>query len=141
MLEVEVRMVAEHHPDRRIQDLGRHAVTVLIGEPRVRIPAAAMEILEPRAEHREVLRALPGSRDEPHGDRLVEAVDDEEVTALRIVHHVRRAVAKALVDPIDVGAGRLGDVRVGGDDRLRHAQRLPARRTVPGLAPVGSPSR
>ena len=56
VLEVEVRMVAQHHADRRVQDLRGHAVAILIGQPRVRIPAAPMEILEPDAEHRSAPR-------------------------------------------------------------------------------------
>src|SRR5204862_4738105 len=113
---------------------------LLIGEARVRVPAPAMQLLETGAEDRQIFRALAGGSDEAHRDRLVEAVDDVEIAALRIVDHVRRAIAEARVDPLDVRAGRLGDVRVRGDDRLRHAQRLPLRSTVPGRAPVGSPS-
>jgi hypothetical protein len=115
-------MVAQHHADRRVQDLGRHAVAILIGQPRVRIPAATVELIEPGAEHGELLRTLAGGGHEPHRNRLREPLDDEEIAALRIVHHVRRAIAESRLDPIEVRVRRLGDVRVGGDDRLRHGE-------------------
>jgi hypothetical protein len=120
VLEVEVRMVAQHHADGRVQDLRRHAIAILIGQPRVRIPAAAMELLEPGAEHGQLLGTLPGRGHQPHRDGLRKPLDDEEITALRITHDVRRTVAEFRVDPVDVRVRRLGDVRVGGDDRLRH---------------------
>src|SRR5262249_31390849 len=44
----------------------------------------------------------------------------EEVAALGVAHEVGRPVAEAPVDPVDVGARRLGDVRIRGDDRLGH---------------------
>ena len=124
VLEVEVGMVAEHHADGRVEDLGRHAVALLIGEPRLGIPAAAVHVLEAGAEHRQLLGALAGGGDEAHRDRLVDALDDEEVAALRVADDVGRAVLKRRVDPVDVRVRRLGDVRVGGDDRFRHRRLL-----------------
>ena len=124
VLEVEVRMIAQHHADGRVEDLRGHAVAILIDQPRVRIPAAAMELLEPDAEHGQVLGPLPGRGHETHRNGLREPLDDEEIAALRIAHDVRRAIAELRVDPVDVGVGRLGDVRVGGDDRFRHDELL-----------------
>src|SRR5690242_6212704 len=46
LLVVEVAVVADRHPDRRVENLGVDAVPFLIGEPRLGIPAAAMELLE-----------------------------------------------------------------------------------------------
>jgi hypothetical protein len=91
VLEVEVRMVAQHHADRRVQDLRGHAVAILIGEPRVRIPAAPMEILEPDAEHGQLLGTLAGRGTRPIGIGFESPVDDEEIAALRVTHDVRRA--------------------------------------------------
>ena len=88
------------------------------------VPAAAMELLEPDAEHGQLLGPLAGRGHEPHRDRLREPLDDEEVAPLRIVHDVRRAIAELRVDPVDVRVRRLRDVRVGGDDRLGHGAPL-----------------
>src|SRR5262249_39921976 len=121
VLEVEVRMIAQHHADARVEDLRRHAITILIGQARVWIPAAAMELLEPGAEHRQLLGALAGRRHEPHRDRLVQPLDDEEVSALFITDDVGRAIAELRVDPGDVRVGRLCDVRGGRDDWVGHA--------------------
>ena len=41
-------MVAERHADRRIDDLTGDSVAVLVGQTRIGIPAAAMEILDSR---------------------------------------------------------------------------------------------
>ncbi len=49
LLVVEVRVVAEHHADGRVDDLGGDAVAILVGEARVGIPAAAVQVLEAHA--------------------------------------------------------------------------------------------
>ena len=46
VLVVDVGVVAQHHADRRVDDLGGDAVEVLVGEARHRIPAAAPQVLE-----------------------------------------------------------------------------------------------
>src|SRR5439155_13794850 len=102
--------------DRGIEDLGADTVAVLVAQPRVGIPAAAVHVLEADIVHRQLLGLLAGGGDEPHGDGLVEAVDHEHVAALGVAHEPRRAVLEAPVDAVDVGARRLGDVGVGGDD-------------------------
>jgi hypothetical protein len=43
-------VVAEHHADRRIEDLGRHAVAVLIGRAQRRVPAARVPVVEAAGE-------------------------------------------------------------------------------------------
>ena len=120
VLVVEVRVIAEHHPDGRIEDLRADPVHVLLAEPRLGIEAARVHVLHPGAEHPELLGGLARGGDEPHRDGLVHAVDDEEVAALGVAHDVGRPVAKAPVDAVDVRARRLGDVRIRRDDRLGH---------------------
>lgn len=73
-------MVAEHHADGRVQDFRRDAVAILIRQAGVRIPAAPMQVLEPDAEHRQILGVLARRRNQPHRDRLREPLDDEEVS-------------------------------------------------------------
>src|SRR5262249_12350316 len=110
----------EHHADGRIQDLRAHAITVLVAQARCRVPATAVQVLEAGTEHRQLLGLLAGGGDEPHGDGLVEPVDDEHVAAFGVADQLLRAVLEAPVDAVDVGAGRFRDVRVGGDDRRGH---------------------
>ena len=131
VLVVEIRVIAEHHPDGRIEDLGADPVHVLLAEPRLGIEAARVHVLHPGAEHPELLGGLAGGGDEPHRDGLVHSVDDEEVAALGIAHDVGRPVAEAPVDAVDIRARRLGDVRIRGDDRLGHARTL---HVAPGSA-------
>src|SRR5882724_1257984 len=122
LLVVEVAVVADRHADRRVDDLGRDAVPLLVGEPRLGIPAAAVELLEAR----------------PHEpDRYLEALDDEHVARALDVLEVRGAVAVRGVDVVDVRVRRLGHVRVGRDDRVTHDAR-PPRSTRPGSGPSAS---
>src|SRR3546814_13731274 len=46
LLEIEVVDVAEHHADRRVDDLGGDAVAVLLGESSSRVPASPVELFE-----------------------------------------------------------------------------------------------
>ncbi len=117
LLVVEVGVVADHHADGRVDHLGADAVARLVREPGLGVPAAAVQVLEAGPEHGELRRRLTRRGDEPHRDGLVEAVDDEEIAALGVVHESGSPVPEARVDPGGVGVGRLGDVRVGGDDR------------------------
>ena len=77
LLVVEVGMVADQHADRGIDDLGGHAVLVLVGEPRRGIPAAAVQILEFRAPYADVLGRHAGGGDQAHRHRRLHAVDDD----------------------------------------------------------------
>jgi hypothetical protein len=113
-------VVAEQHAHRRVEDLRGHAVALLVGHPRVRVPAAAVQVLEAGAERPQLLRRASGGSDQPHGDRPVEALDHEDVAALVVAHHPRRAVEEAPIDAVDVRPGRLGHVGVGGDDGCAH---------------------
>jgi hypothetical protein len=124
LLEIDVGMVAEHHADRRVEHLGRDAVALLVREARRRVPAATVHVVKARAELRQLLRRLARGGDQAHRDRLVDALDDEEIPALRIPDHVQRAVPEARLDPRRIGVRRLRDVRVGGDDRFRHGRLL-----------------
>ena len=103
---------AMRSPEEGIEDLRADAVAILVGEPRVGIPAATMHVLELHARDRELLRTLPGRRKQAHHDRPLHAIDDEHVALVR-VDHVRRGVFVLVVDTIHVRAGRLGNVRIG----------------------------
>ena len=60
---------------------------------------------------------LPAAATRPIGTGLLMPVDDEDVAhPLAAVDEPGRDVAPLGVDVIDIRAGRLGDVRVGGDD-------------------------
>src|SRR5690606_21380918 len=74
-LEGEILMVAECHADRRIDDLTGNSVAVLVGQPRIRIPAAAMEVLELDPERRELGGALACCRNQAHRDGLAQTLD------------------------------------------------------------------
>src|SRR5437016_656234 len=82
---------------------------------RLRIPSAAMQLLEPGAAQTELLGRLAGGGHEAHRHRLLHPVDDEDVAHLGMALHARRLVAPRRIDVIDVGIGRLRDVGVGGD--------------------------
>ena len=66
-------MVAEHHADGRVDDLGGDAVAVLVGDARVGIPAAAVQLLEAHAGDADLLGGLAGRRDQAHRHRLRQA--------------------------------------------------------------------
>src|SRR5262249_45445044 len=97
---------------------------LLVREPRFRVPATAVQLLVPGTEHGQLLSALSGRGYEPHGNRLREPVDHEQIAARGIADDVRRPVLEARVDPGGIGVRRLGDVGVRGNDRLRHRRLL-----------------
>ena len=121
LLVVEVGMVADQHADRRIDDLGGHAVLVLVGKPRRGIPAAAVQVLEFRAPYADVLGRHAGGGDQAHRHRRLHAVDEVDVAHAFLVDDVRRLLAPRRVDVVDVAVGRLGDVGVGGNRAPVHA--------------------
>jgi len=137
LLVVEVAVVADRHPDRRVDHLGGDAVAGLVGDARFGVPAAAVEVLEARAHQADLLRRLAGSRDDAEGDRRLHPFDHEDVAHALDVLDVRRAVAELRVDVVDEGVRRLGHVRVGRDDRVGH-RACPPRSTRPGSGPSGS---
>ena len=110
LLVVEVGMIAEHHADGRIDDFRRDAVALLVGHARLGIPSAAMQVLELDAEHGELLGALAGGGGQADRDRAAHPVDHEDVAEFFVAYHPRRDVFELVIDPIDVSAGRLGDV-------------------------------
>ena len=109
-LVVEVLVVAQQHAHRRIYHFGRDAVAILIEQTRVRIPTAAMQILELDAGLGDLVRQFAGGRHEPEMNRPVHAVDDEHVAVVVRRDDVRRAVAKRAIDVLRVRIGMLGDV-------------------------------
>jgi hypothetical protein len=120
LLVLEVGVVAEHHADGRIEDLGAHTVAVLVGQAGIGIPPALVHVLEAGVEHRQLLGSLAGGGDQAHRDGALQALDHEQVAAGGVAHHARRPVAEPRVDPLEVRVRRLGDVRIGGDDFRRH---------------------
>ncbi len=119
-LVVEVAMVTQHHPDGGIDDLGGDAVAILVGHPRVGIPSAAMHLLEFAATDFEILGIAAGRGGKPDIHRTREILDDKHVAELVVADHARRGIFIFGIDPIDVGPGGLGDMRIGGDNRLLH---------------------
>jgi hypothetical protein len=69
----------------------------------------------------DLLGGLAGRCQQAHGNGRADAVDHEDIAHLVVVLHARRPVLVLLVDAVHVGAGRLGDVGVGGEDGLVHA--------------------
>ena len=69
VLEVDVAVVAQHHADRRVDDLGGHAVAVLVGEAGRRVPAAAVQVLELVAGLADLLGRLAGGGRRAEDDR------------------------------------------------------------------------
>jgi hypothetical protein len=120
VLVVEVLVIAEDHSDRRVDDLTAHAVAILVGDARVRVPTAAVEFLELHAEDRDLLGLLAGGGNEAERHRRLHARDHEEIAALVVGGEIRRSVAVLGVDPVDIGVGGLGDVRVGRHDGPCH---------------------
>ena len=91
-------MVAQHHADGRVDDLGGDTVAILVGQPCDRIPAAAMQFFEFHAGFGDVFRLLARGGDEAKCDRPVHAVDDEHVAVVLGGDDVRRPVAERAVD-------------------------------------------
>ena len=91
VLVVEVLVVAEHHADRRVDDLAGHAVAVLLGRrasgsqpPRCRSSKSTPSTVISSA-------GLPAAATRPIGTGLRHAGDDEQVAGLVVVVHVRGA--------------------------------------------------
>ncbi len=111
---VGVRMVAENHADAGVDDLGRHAVAILIGHPRFGVPRAAMKLAELRHPRRtrEFLSGFAGRRNQAHRDRVFHTLNDIGIATLVVPYDAGRGVLIFLVDTVDIGLGRLHDVRV-----------------------------
>ena len=60
----------------------------------------------------EFLRGLAGSGDEAHRNGVFHAFDDVGIATLVVPDDARRSVLIFLVDTVDIGLGRLHDVRV-----------------------------
>ena len=94
VLVVDVGVVAEHHADRRVDDLGGDAVGVLVGEARDRIPTAAPEVVEALVDVEAHLFGRPaGGGDEPERHEALAVVDQHHVAEHVVVVQARRAVA------------------------------------------------
>jgi hypothetical protein len=119
-------VVADHHPDRRVDDLGRDAVADLVGDACGGVPARPVDVAEEDTRLGQLLGRLAGCRDEPDGDRVLHPRHHEEVATLVIGDHVRRLIPVCRIDVRAVAVGRFGDVRIGADDRVleRHGDPL-----------------
>ena len=105
-------------PDGRVDDLAAHAVAVLVGQAGVGVPAAPVQLVEVHAQHGDLLGRLARRGHQAHGHRA-SAIPGitKQVAGLVVVAQVRGPVAERRVDVVDVAVRRLGDVRVGREDR------------------------
>ena len=104
-------VVAEQHPDRRVDHLRDHAVGVLVRETRDGIPAAAPQLLESLAAVEPHLFGRTARRgDEPERHQALAVVDEHDVAEYVVVVQARRAVAERGIDAVEVGARRLRHV-------------------------------
>src|SRR5947208_7442268 len=148
-LVVEVLVVADLHADGGVQHLGRDAVAQLVGEAGFRVPAAAVQAFEPHSGDPDLFRRLARRRHQAHRHRRLHPGDDEQVADV-FAHELemRSLIAPLGVDAVDVGVGRLGDVRIGGDHgkvhdldrRPRRSRALRERATAPDQRIAGSTS-
>ena len=111
VLVVGVVDAADQHADGGIDQFAGEPVTVLVGQPRLGVPPAAMQRGEPVALRLDVLGPLArggqGVEADPAGDTL----DLIFFTAGRwILDDDRSAIAKRGVDVVDVAVGRLDDM-------------------------------
>src|SRR5581483_1648629 len=93
-------------------DLALDPVAILVGHPRLAVPATAVEFLEGGGVHSHFPRIASGRGHAAHGDLHLHAVDHEHVAAGGAPLHVRGDVAVLGVDVVDVAVGRLGDVGI-----------------------------
>jgi hypothetical protein len=84
------------------------------------IPSAFVHLVELRADSSQLARVLARGSGQRDVDRTRKVLDDEHVAELVVVNHVRCRILILVIDSIDVSVGRLGDMRVGGDDWLLH---------------------
>ncbi len=124
LLVIEVTMVAEDHPDRRVNDLGGDAIAILIGHARVGIPSAAMHLLELCANRLELAGVFASRCRQRDVDRAWKILDQKNVAELLVMNHVRGGVFVLRVDPVHVGTGRFGDMGIGGDNWFLHRLNL-----------------
>ena len=139
-LEVDVGVVADHHPDRRVDDLGRHAVADLVGDARRWRPSPERWISSNSTPDSVSSSAgLPAAATRPMAIGFFIPGTTNRSPRLSSRDHVRRLVAERRVDVGRVAVRRLGDVRVGADDRVleRHGDPLIVPPTVRRCAGPG----
>ena len=110
---IAVGVVTEHHAESRIDYLCGDPVAILIEQPRLGIPAAAMKIVEgPRRIGqlfgREARRRRQGDRDLSR-----QSVDQVDAATILVHPELRCLVAPFRLEIIAVAARRFGNVRVG----------------------------
>ena len=121
LLVVDVGVVAQEHPDRRVEHLGLDAVAVLLGQPGHRIPAARVQLVPADIDVRaDLVPAAAGGGHHAVRDHRAPVVDRHGRA-----HHVvrdrdRRPVAVGRIDERQVAVAGLGDVGVGGDGGEGH---------------------
>ena len=95
LLVVGVGVVAQKHPDRRVQHLGCHAILVLLDQPRPGVMAARVQALPTHVVRDvEVVRRLPGGGQEPQRHTRSAVVDIHHRAELLVGHPHRGAVAE-----------------------------------------------
>ena len=121
LLVVEVVVVAEHHADGRVDDLGGDAVAVLVGHAAPRDPsrrgAARRTSRRARGSPRPACR--PRRRGPSAPGVFMPSMTNTSPTPSPPSTICGALSRHAGVDVVDVGVRRLGDVRVGRDDRIR----------------------
>ena len=117
VLVVDVGVVAQQHADRRVDDLGRDAVAVLVAEPRAPDPsrrdAARRTACRCRAGLRRSGRPAAATSQNGTSDCPLSI----SITSPSVSSWCRRGARSryARIDAVEVGVGRFGDVRVGRD--------------------------
>jgi hypothetical protein len=79
-----------------------------------------MELVPYRSLRGQLLRSLPGCRDECQGNGLFTPFDPENVPSPFIMDHDWSAVFKFFINARNICLGGLSDMTVGRDNRLEH---------------------
>ena len=121
LLVVRVGMVAEQHPDRRVEHLDGHPVEVLLDQSGGRIPTAGVQLIPTHERERvDALRRASRGGDHPVRDPSQATVDLHDRTHRVVGECPWGPVPEVRIDSIDVAVTRFGDVRVGGDREQGH---------------------
>ena len=113
-------MVADHHSDRRIDELGRNAILLLVRNAELGVPAALPQVFEGDAVCRDLRRILAGGGHQPHRNWRPHTIDDESIANLVDPLDARRAITEFGINVINIAMRRFGDVRIRGYRLLDH---------------------
>jgi hypothetical protein len=105
---------AQHHADRRVDQLAADVLLVLDGDAGVRVERRRIDLIEAVPPRRDEFgRRYAGRREQPDRDRVGQPVDHVRIHAFVVLLDPRGDVAPLGVDVIDVAAGRFDDVAIG----------------------------